>query len=88
MCSVYSWFLLGGSQSWRLAASDLDLAGCMGFHGRPSMVTDVEDRIRHPLLLLVAGADMTPQEEFQQFDTRLSRCGREHEMYVYDGAPH
>jgi carboxymethylenebutenolidase len=60
----------------------------MGFYGRPSMVSDVEDRIRHPLLMLVAGADMTRQEEFQQFDARLSRSGRAHEMYVYDGAPH
>jgi carboxymethylenebutenolidase len=81
-------FCFGGSQSWRLSASELELSACMGFYGHPSMVSDVEDRIRHLLLMLVVGADMTPQEEFQQFDARLSRSGRALEMYVYDGAPH
>ncbi|MGX7677466.1 dienelactone hydrolase family protein [Jatrophihabitans sp. DSM 45814] len=81
-------FCFGGSQSWRLSASDLDLNGCMGFYGRPSLVADVEDAIHLPVLMLVAGADGTPQEEFHEMDARLTERGQEHEMYVYEGAPH
>ena len=82
-------FCFGGSQSWRQAAGDLPLAGCVGFYGRPGLVEEVEDDIHLPLLLLVAGADAaTPVSTFEAFDARLTAAGREHEMYVYDGAPH
>jgi carboxymethylenebutenolidase len=82
-------FCFGGSQSWRLSASDLPLAGCMGFYGRPSMIAAAEPNIHKPLLLLVAGADAaTPAEQFVDFDRRLTEAGREHETYIYDGAPH
>jgi len=81
-------FCFGGSQSWRLAASDLPLAGTIGFYGKPEMVEDVLDRVHRPLLMLVAGADATPQAEFAQMDNRLTVAGREHEMHVYAGAPH
>ena len=82
-------FCFGGSHSWRLSASDLDLAGVMGFYGRPPMVEDVEDRFAIPLLLLVGGADRaTPAEDFHALDARLTERGVEHEMHVYDEAPH
>ncbi len=82
-------FCYGGSASWRLAASDLELAGCIGFYGRPMRIADVEDRLRLPMLLLAAGADAaTPVEEFRALDERLTASGVEHELYVYDGAPH
>jgi carboxymethylenebutenolidase len=82
-------FCFGGSHSWRLAASDLDLAGSIGFYGRPAMIADLLPDLRRPLLMLVAGADQaTPQEEFQALDRRLTELGKEHEMHVYDGAPH
>jgi carboxymethylenebutenolidase len=82
-------FCFGGSHSWRLSASDLDLAGVMGFYGRPPMVEDVEDRFRTPLLLFVGGNDQaTPVEDFRALDARLIARGVDHEMYVYDGAPH
>lgn len=82
-------FCFGGSHSWRLSASDLDLAGVMGFYGRPPMVEDVEDRFSTPLLLLVGGADAaTPVGDFAALDARLTERGVDHEMYVYDGAPH
>jgi carboxymethylenebutenolidase len=41
-----------------------------------------------PLLLLVAGADFTPLEEFQRFDQELTEAGVPHKMVVYEGAPH
>lgn len=81
-------FCFGGSQSWRLSASDLDLAGCVGFYGRPSLVANVEPDIHHPILLLVAGADGTPQQEFIDFDQRLEAGGKDHLMKIYEGAPH
>jgi carboxymethylenebutenolidase len=82
-------FCFGGGHSWRLAASDLDLAGCIGFYGRPATVADVEADIHRPLLLLVAGSDQaTPVADFHAFSTRLTRAGKAHTMVVYDGAPH
>jgi carboxymethylenebutenolidase len=82
-------FCWGGSHSWRLSASDVGLSGCIGFYGRPPLVEDVVDRMRTPLLLLVGGADRaTPVADFEALDARLSERGLDHEMYVYDGAPH
>jgi carboxymethylenebutenolidase len=82
-------FCFGGSQSWRLSASDLDLAGVIGFYGRPVLVNDVIDGMHIPMLLQIAGADVaTTQEEFVEFERKLSAQGVEHDMKVYDGAPH
>ena len=82
-------FCFGGSHSWRMSASDLDLAGVMGFYGRPSMLADVEEAMAKPTLLLVGGADAaTPVEEFEALDGRLTERGVPHEMHVYPGAPH
>lgn len=82
-------FCFGGSQSWRLSATDLGLAGCIGFYGRPALVADVEPGLSAPLLLLVAGADRaTPLAEFEAFSQRLRARGQEHRMVVYPGAPH
>jgi carboxymethylenebutenolidase len=82
-------FCWGGSQSWRLAAADLDLTGVIGFYGRPRLVADAVDRMRRPVLLLVAGADhATPVAESAAFDRRLTGAGVPHEMHVYAGAPH
>ncbi|MFL6128303.1 MAG: dienelactone hydrolase family protein [Mycobacteriales bacterium] len=82
-------FCFGGSRSWRLSASGLDLAGVVGFYGKPALVRDVVGRMRHPLLLLVAGADQaTPQQDFTDFDRQLTDAGVPHEMNVYPGAPH
>ena len=42
--SVYTvGFCFGGSISWRLAGRDLDLAGVIGFYGKPARVADVVD---------------------------------------------
>jgi carboxymethylenebutenolidase len=82
-------FCFGGSQSWRLSAGDLDLAGVIGFYGRPVLVNDVIDQMHIPLLMQIAGADQaTPQEEFAEFERKLSAHGVEHDMKVYAGAPH
>jgi carboxymethylenebutenolidase len=81
-------FCFGGAHSWRQSAAGHGLAGCIGFYGVPSRVRDTIPSMKSPLLLLVAGADFTPLEEFQKFDGELTEAGVPHRMVVYDGAPH
>jgi carboxymethylenebutenolidase len=78
-----------GAQSWRLAATDLGAAGCMGFYGMPPAAADVVDQMTVPVLVLAAGADgATSAEENAAFDAALSEAGVDHRFVVYDGAPH
>ena len=82
-------FCFGGSNSWRLSASDLGLAGCIGFYGQPKLLADFEARLQVPMLMLVAGDDFaTPSEEFVALEARLTASGVDHEMVVFEGAPH
>lgn len=78
-----------GGESWRLSATNLALAGCIGFYGRPSSALDVVPLMTIPLLVLAAGADQaTSPAENEHFDDVLSDAGVEHLMVTYDGAPH
>lgn len=81
-------FCFGGAASWRQSASQPGLAGAIGFYGVPERVRPWVARMQAPLLLLVAGADFTPVEEFERFAGELSEAGVPHTMVVYDGAPH
>ncbi|HYW22757.1 MAG TPA: dienelactone hydrolase family protein [Terriglobales bacterium] len=81
-------FCFGGAQSWRQSAGGHGLAGSIGFYGVPARVRDVMPSMEAPLLLLVAGADFTPPEEFEKFDTELTAAGVRHRMVTYEGAPH
>jgi carboxymethylenebutenolidase len=82
-------FCLGGSHSWRQAAGPLDLAGCVGFYGRPSRVGDAATRAHRPTLMLIAGADRaTPVEESLALAETMRAAGADVETAVYDGAPH
>lgn len=81
-------FCFGGAQSWRQSAAGHGLAGCVGFYGVPARVRDTIPQMQAPLLLLIAGADFTPQEEFRKFDGELTEAGVPHRMVVYEGAPH
>jgi len=81
-------FCFGGAQSWRQSAGGHGLAGCVGFYGVPARVRDVVPDMQAPLLLLVAGADFTPPEEFEKFDAELTEAGLKHRMVTYEGAPH
>jgi carboxymethylenebutenolidase len=77
----------GGSHSWRLAGSELDLAGCVGFYGRPEM-TGEAPAVR-PTLMVIAGADAaTPVDAQLALAERLRAGGAEVEIAVYEGAPH
>ncbi len=81
-------FCFGGANSWRQSAAGHELAGAIGFYGVPARVRDVIPKMQAPLLLLVAGADHTPLEEFQRFGRELDDAVVEHRMVVYEGAPH
>jgi carboxymethylenebutenolidase len=81
-------FCFGGSTSWRQSASQDGLAGAVGFYGQPGRARAYIGQMHAPLLLLVAGDDFTPLEEFQAFDEELTAASVPHEMIVYPGAPH
>jgi carboxymethylenebutenolidase len=81
-------FCFGGSSSWNQSAGGHGLGGSIGFYGRPERSMDFIPKMKDPLLLLVAGADFTPQEAFHDFDRRLTEAKVPHEMNIYEGAPH
>jgi carboxymethylenebutenolidase len=78
-------FCFGGSNSWRQSAQQPGLRGAIGLYGRPELVRDWVPRMKAPLLLLVAGQDFTPLEEFEKFDGVLPVP---HRMVVFPNAPH
>jgi len=80
-------FCFGSSNSWRQSASQPDVAGVIGFYGRPERVRDLIPQMRAPLLLLVAGADFTPLAEFQRFDAELTDAGVPHRMAMSRSKP-
>lgn len=90
-------FCFGGSNSWHLAASGLDLAGAIGFYGnprgtRPAGAPPVIDRVEDidcPILCLMAGDDPgIPPEVVTEFEHALEAAGVKHEVMSYPDAPH
>jgi carboxymethylenebutenolidase len=82
-------FCFGGSNSWRQAGGELDLAGCVGFYGKPSVVGDAAGRAHLPTVMLVAGADQaTPVADQLALAETMRGAGAEVDAVVYDGAPH
>jgi carboxymethylenebutenolidase len=82
-------FCLGGSLSWRQSGGALDVAGCVGFYGRPSVVGDAATRARRPTVMLIAGADAaTPVEDQLRLAETMRAAGAEVDTAVYEGAPH
>lgn len=91
-------FCFGGTHSWLQSAGGHGLAGAIGFYGMPvefglardpvAPITRVKD-FECPILGLMGGADpFIPTEHSGQFDQALSEAGVDHEITVYDGAPH
>jgi carboxymethylenebutenolidase len=89
-------FCFGGRNSWLASASGHGLAGAVGFYGRPGPANDGSPgpiqragEMRAPILALQGGDDPgIPVEDSQAFDAALSDAGVEHEVVIYDGAPH
>jgi carboxymethylenebutenolidase len=89
-------FCFGGRHSWLAAAAGHALAGAIGFYGRPGIGGDgspgpsqraAERKV--PILGLMGGADPgIPPEDVAAFDEALTATGVEHELVIYEGAPH
>jgi carboxymethylenebutenolidase len=89
-------FCFGGTFSLVSATRDIDLAGAIAFYaglarnfgGGPTVLEQAAS-IKHPVLGLFGGADQgIPVEQVEQLDQTLTRSGVEHEIKVYEGAPH
>jgi carboxymethylenebutenolidase len=89
-------FCFGGRHSWLAAAGGHGLAGAIGFYGRPGPGQDGSPgpaqraaELEAPVLGLMGGADEgIPVEQVTAFEQALAGAGVEHELVVYDGAPH
>jgi carboxymethylenebutenolidase len=81
-------FCFGGSSSWNQSALQPHVDGAIGFYGRPERTEPNISKMKAPLLMLIAGADFTPQEAFHAFDKKLTEAKVPHEMHIYEGAPH
>ena len=89
-------FCFGGRHSWLAAAAGHGLAGAIGFYGRPGPGQDGSPgpaqragELKAPILGLMGGADEgIPVDEVRAFEQALVAAGVEHEIVVYDGAPH
>jgi carboxymethylenebutenolidase len=89
-------FCMGGRQSWLAAAGGHDLAGAIGFYGRPGESSDgvpgpqqLAGQLEAPILALQAGADANiTADQNEAFERALTDAGVEHELVVYEGAPH
>lgn len=82
-------FCFGGGHSWRLAGSDLPLAGTIGFYGLPHLVTGELRPGRAPILMLLAGRDEeTPAPAYEELTGRLDAAGARYDAHTYPEAPH
>ena len=82
-------FCFGGRNSWLAAASGHGLKGSVGFYGNPESILPNVPSIDVPILALQAGADPNITAEHNAaFEEALTKAGVEHEIVVYDGAPH
>jgi len=82
-------FCFGGGHAWRLGASDLGLAGAIGFYGLPYLVEDVVHHLSAPMLMLLASDDNeTPTDEYERLAHRLDAGGKTYEVHVFEGLPH
>jgi carboxymethylenebutenolidase len=94
--SVFSvGFCFGGRASWVAAASGHGLKGSIGFYGSPIRqrgglsVVERAAAIACPILALQAGDDQgITAADNSAFERALSDADVEHEIVVFEGAPH
>ena len=94
--SVFSvGFCFGGRASWIAAASGHGLAGSIGFYGSPTRerggasVVQRAAEIECAILALQAGDDQgITADDNALFEQALASEAVEHEIVIYDGAPH
>jgi carboxymethylenebutenolidase len=88
-------FCFGGRNSWLATAAGHRLSGAVGFYGSTEErngqpgPTQRAAEFRAPILALQAGDDQNILPEHNAaFDAALEAAGVDHELVVYDGAPH
>jgi carboxymethylenebutenolidase len=88
-------FCFGGRNAWLATAAGHGLAGAVGFYGSTGErngapgPTQRAAEFEAPVLALQAGDDANILPEHNAaFDEALTAAGVEHEVVVYDGAPH
>lgn len=82
-------FCFGGSNSWNQSAAHPDIAGAIGFYGRPMRSQPFIPKMKAPLQVMVAGSDgATTPEQSAEFDRELTKARVPHEQHVFKGAPH
>ncbi|HEU5379660.1 MAG TPA: dienelactone hydrolase family protein [Ktedonobacteraceae bacterium] len=90
-------FCIGGSFSIMSSIEDLGLTGAIGFYaglnrqfsGSNGTVLAESVHVRNPFLGLFGGADQgIPAEQVHTLDENLDRAGVEHQIVIYEGAPH
>ena len=90
-------FCYGGAQAFLAATNaELDVDGVVGFYGAlngerleiPSPREAIAGAV-HPVLALFGGADQgIPESDRAVFAENLASAGVDHDVHVYDGAPH
>lgn len=90
-------FCLGGSLAIMSSTQNLGLAGAIGFYaglsrqlgGTDGTVLDESVKVGNPFLGLFGGADQgIPVEQVHTLDENLDKAGIEHQIVIYEGAPH
>lgn len=90
-------FCLGGSIALLSSTEDLGLAGAIGFYaglsrqmtGGKGTALEISVKARNPFLGLFGGADQgIPVEQVHALDENLDQAGVEHQIVIYEGAPH
>ena len=89
-------FCFGGRSAWLSAASGHGLSGAIGFYGRTGVGNDGSPgpiqragEMACPILALQGGDDPAiPVEDSRALDDALTAARVEHDVVVYDDAPH
>jgi carboxymethylenebutenolidase len=90
-------FCFGGRLAFVAATLGLDLAGVVGFYGKPAgpgrggvpAPVDLAERFASPVLGLFGGADAgIPAADVAAFEAALQTAGVEHRLVTYPDAPH
>jgi carboxymethylenebutenolidase len=93
-------FCMGGRISFLTACRSASVAAAVPFYGggiasgqpserQPVLPIDLADRLRCPVLAFFGGDDpFIPPADAERVRARLAAIGPQHEVVVYDGAPH
>jgi carboxymethylenebutenolidase len=90
-------FCMGGSLAILSSTEDLGLTGSIAFYaglsrswgGAKGTALSLSAKIHNPFLGLFGGADQgIPVEQVRELDQNLSKAGVEHQVVIYEGAPH